>query len=215
MGFSDVVNYFLSLLVVCSPLSALPALLNLSYGKSVDEKKRIAITASVAVAVILVVVTWLGLPLLNIFGIRIPAFQIAGGFVLALVALSMLKAEPNQIQPSTDSSAAAVQRTSIAVVPLAMPIMAGPGAITTVVVGASIWPGFVDHIYLSISAILVALITGSVLYFASTLERVLKQTGVHLITRIGGLILASMAVQSIASGIHGLWLFYQANPMVK
>jgi multiple antibiotic resistance protein len=205
--FSDVINYYLSLLVVCSPLSALPALLNLSYGKSEAEKKRIAITASGAVAIILVVVTWLGLPLLNIFGIRIPAFQVAGGFVLALVALSMLRAEPSTIQPATEG-ASAYHKASIAVVPLAMPIMAGPGAITTVVVGASIWTGIVDHIYLSICALFVAFTTGSVLYFASHIEKMLKQTGVHLITRIGGLILASMAVQSIASGIHGLWLTY-------
>jgi multiple antibiotic resistance protein len=201
-------NYFLSLLVVCSPLSALPALLNLSYGKSEAEKKKIAVTASMAVAVILVVVTWLGLPLLNLFGIKIPAFQVAGGFVLAMVALSMLRAEPNRIQPASEG-APVFSKASIAVVPLAMPIMAGPGAITTVVVGASIWTGFLNHLFLSISAILVAFTTGSVLYFASHLEKVLRQTGVDLITRIGGLVLASMAVQSIASGIHGLWMFYR------
>jgi multiple antibiotic resistance protein len=208
MGLSDVINYFLSLLVVCSPLSALPALLNLSYGKSDEEKKKIARTASFAVAVILVVVTWVGLPLLNIFGIRIPAFQVAGGFVLALVALSMLNARPSRIQQTQEDQAEAFHKVSIAVVPLAMPIMAGPGAITTVVVGASIWTGFIDHFYLSICAILVALTTGSVLYFAGTIERMLKHTGIHLVTRIGGLILASMAVQSIANGIHGLWQIY-------
>lgn len=209
MVLTDVFNYFVSLLVVCSPLSALPALLNLCYGKSDAEKKQIAITASFAVAVILVVVTWLGLPLLNIFGIRIPAFQIAGGFVLALVALSMLNARPNRIQQSKEDESAGLQKVSIAVVPLAMPIMAGPGAITTVIVGASIWTGPVNHLYLSVCAILVALTTGSVLYFAGSIERVLKNTGIHLVTRIGGLILASMAVQSIANGIHGLWLVYR------
>ncbi len=209
MVLSDVFNYFLSLLVVCSPLSALPALLNLSYGKSDAEKKKIAVTASFAVAVILVIVTWLGLPLLNIFGIRIPAFQIAGGFVLALVALSMLNARPNRIQQSKEDESDALNKVSIAVVPLAMPIMAGPGAITTVVVGASIWTGPLNHFYLSICAIVVALTTGSVLYFAGTIERMLKHTGIHLVTRIGGLILASMAVQSIANGIHGLWLLYK------
>ena len=139
MALTDVFNYFLSLLVVCSPLSALPALLNLSFGKTDDEKKKIAVTASFAVAMILVFVTWLGLPLLNLFGIRIPAFQIAGGLVLALVALSMLNGRPNRIQQSKEDSAEGFQKASIAVVPLAMPIMAGPGAITTVIVGASIW----------------------------------------------------------------------------
>jgi multiple antibiotic resistance protein len=89
-----------------------------------------------------------------------------------------------------------------------MPIMAGPGAITTVVVSASLWTGPLNHVYLSICAILVALTTGSVLYFAGNIERMLKHTGIHLVTRIGGLILGSMAVQSIANGIHGLWQAY-------
>lgn len=209
MGLSDMVNFYVSLFVVCSPISALPALLNLSYGRTDAEKKSIAVQASLAVAIILVVVTWIGLPLLNIFGIRIPAFQIAGGFVLGLVSLSMLNAKPNRIQQSAEDQKEALHRASIAVVPLAMPIMAGPGAITTVIVGASIWTGFLNHFYLSICAILVALTTGTVLYFASNVERVLKQTGIHLVTRIGGLILASMAVQSIANGVHGLWMYYQ------
>jgi multiple antibiotic resistance protein len=209
MNLSDIINYFISLFVVCSPLSALPALLNLSYGRSDEEKKKIAIKASIAVAIILTVVTWIGLPFLNIFGIRIPAFQIAGGFVLGLVALSMLNAQPSRIQQTSEDQAEALHKVSIAVVPLAMPIMAGPGAITTVIVGASIWPGILNHFYLTICAVLVALTTGSVLYFASGLERVLKNTGINVITRIGGLILASMAVQSIANGIHGLWQIYR------
>jgi len=209
MGLSDMVNFYVSLFVVCSPISALPALLNFSYGRTDAEKKSIAVRASLAVAIILVVVTWIGLPLLNIFGIRIPAFQIAGGFVLGLVSLSMLNAKPNRIQQSAEDQKEALHRASIAVVPLAMPIMAGPGAITTVIVGASIWMGFLNHFYLSICAILVAFTTGTVLYFASNVERVLKQTGIHLVTRIGGLILASMAVQSVANGVHGLWMYYR------
>jgi multiple antibiotic resistance protein len=208
MELSDMVNFYVSLFIVCSPIAALPALLNLSYSRTEEEKKKIAITASTAVAIILVVVAWIGLPLLTIFGIRVPAFQIAGGFVLGLVSISMLNAKPNRIQQSAEDQKEALHKASIAVVPLAMPIMAGPGAITTVIVGASTWPGFVDHVLLSICAILVALTTGTVLYFASSVERVLKQTGIHLVTRIGGLILGSMAVQSIANGIHGLWKLY-------
>jgi multiple antibiotic resistance protein len=210
MDLSDIFNYYISLFAVCSPLSALPALLNLSYGRSDEEKKKIAIKASFAVAVILVIVTWIGLPFLSVFGIRIPAFQIAGGLVLGIVAFSMLNAQPSRIQQTSEDQAEALHKVSIAVVPLAMPIMAGPGAMTTVIVGASIWPGALNHVYLTICAVLVALTTGSILYFASGLERVLKHTGINVITKIGGLILASMAVQSISNGIHGLWLIYRA-----
>jgi multiple antibiotic resistance protein len=207
---ADVINYYASLFVVCSPISALPALINLSYGRTVEEKKKIAVTASIAVAIILVVVTWIGLPFLNAFGIRVPAFQVAGGFVLILIALSMLNAQPSRIQQTSEDQAEAFRKASIAVVPLAMPIMAGPGAITTVIVAASTWAGPLDHLLLSICAILVALTTGSVLYFASHIEKVLKHTGINVVTRIGGLILASMAVQSIANGIHGLLLIFRS-----
>jgi multiple antibiotic resistance protein len=210
MELADVINYYTSLFVVCSPISALPALINLSYGRSVEEKKKIAITASIAVAIILVVVTWIGLPFLNAFGIRIPAFQIAGGFVLILIALSMLYAQPSRIQQTSEDQAEAMRKASIAVVPLAMPIMAGPGAITTVIVAASTWTGPVNHILLSICAVLVAFSTGSVLYFASHIERYLKHTGINIVTRIGGLIIASMAVQAIANGMHGLLMLYKA-----
>ncbi len=209
MQLADVINYYTSLFVVCSPISALPALINLSYGRTVEEKKKIAITASIAVAIILTVVTWIGLPFLNAFGIKVPAFQIAGGFVLVLIALSMLNAQPSRIQQTSEDQAEAFRKASIAVVPLAMPIMAGPGAITTVIVAASTWTGIVDHILLSICAALVALTTGSVLYFASHIERILKHTGINIVTRIGGLILASMAVQSIANGLHGLMQIYK------
>ena len=208
MEFSDVVNYYASLFAVCSPVSALPALLNLSYGRPREEKKKIAITASLAVALILVLCTWIGLPFLNAFGIRVPAFQVAGGLVLLLIALSMLNAQPSRIQQTSEDQTAAINKPSIAVVPLAMPIIAGPGAMTTVIVGASIWPSVLDHIFLSLSAILVALTTGTVLYFASDLERFLKNTGINIVTRIGGLILASMAIQSMASGMHGLYQIF-------
>lgn len=209
MEFSQVVNYFINLFVVCSPLSALPALMNLSRGRSSLEKKHIARKATVAVAIILVIVTWIGGPILNFFGIRVPAFQLAGGGVLLLVAFSMLNAQPSRIQQTAEDEMAAVQKESIAIVPLAMPIMAGPGAITTVIVSVSSHSDPLSQLLMSICAVLVALTTGSVLYFANPIERILGQTGINIVTRIGGLILGSLAVQSIANGVHGLIEFYQ------
>jgi len=206
MEFSQIVNYFVNLFVVCSPLSALPALINLSQGRSELEKKSIARKASVAVAIILVVVTWIGGPFLLFFGIKVPAFQLAGGFVLLLVAFSMLNAQPSRIQQTREDQQEAAHKESIAVVPLAMPIMAGPGAITTVIVNVSTHDDFVSQLYMTLCAVLVAVITGSVLHFAHQIEKMLGHTGISIFTRIGGLILASLAVQSIANGIHGLFM---------
>jgi multiple antibiotic resistance protein len=206
MEFSQVVNYLVSLMVITSPLSALPALLELSRGKSVKQKRQIAVTTSTAVAIILIVMTWIGTPLLNFFGIKVPAFQIAGGLVLLIVALSMLNAQPSRIQQAKEDKQEAEHKPSIAIVPLAMPMIAGPGAITTVIVGVSTYPGVINHFYLSFCAIIAAFATGSILYFASDIERMLHHTGINIITRIGGLLLASIAIQSIANGVHGLFL---------
>ncbi|CAM0117168.1 MarC family protein [Rhabdochlamydiaceae symbiont of Dictyostelium giganteum] len=208
MEISDVINYLISLFIICNPIAALPALLNLTYGRSEKDKKSIVITATLAVIVILTVVTWIGLPLLNLLGIHIPAFQVAGGFVIGLIALSMLNAQPSRIQQTKEDEDEAMNKASIAVVPLAMPIIAGPGAMTTAIMGASMWTGYLDRVVMMLCGVCVAIVIGVVLYFATRIERVLKHTGINIVTRIGGLLLAAMAVQSIASGVHGLYLVF-------
>ncbi|HSW86188.1 MAG TPA: MarC family protein [Rhabdochlamydiaceae bacterium] len=200
MKIYQIVNYFISLLVICSPLSALPALLSMTHGQSLGEKRQTGIVAGFAVGVILVVVTWIGGPVLNVLGISVHAFQIAGGFIILMLAFSMLKAEQSRIKQATEDQKEANIKESVAVVPLAIPIMAGPGAISTVIVAVSEYPGFLNQVFLMFSGILVAIVLGIVLYFASSIEKVLGHTGINIVNRIGGLILAAMAIESIAHG---------------
>jgi len=209
MDFFIVLNYFIAVLVICNPVSALPALLNLTQGRGAHEKKSIAKQTAFAVGVILVVVTWVGAPILNFFGIHVPAFQLAGGCVLFTVAFSMLKAQPSRIQQAREDEREAEHKDSIAVVPLAMPIIAGPGAITTVIVSLADNPGFLNQIWMTFAVMLVALSIWGLLYFAYPIEQVLKHTGINIITRIGGLILASLSVQAIAKGVNGLFVLFQ------
>jgi multiple antibiotic resistance protein len=182
MQFSELVNYFISLLVLCSPFSALPALIGLTHGMSDDEKRRTGMIAGIAVGVILVSMTWVGGPFLDFLGISVPAFQVAGGFVVFMLAMSMLNAETSRIKQTTEDQKEARYKHSIAIVPLAIPIMAGPGAIS-------------------------ALVLGITLYFSTKFERMLGQTGINIVNRIAGLILSAMAVQTIAKGIIGLFPF--------
>lgn len=205
MDLAQLFNYFISLLVICSPLSALPALLGLSDGKTLEEKKRIGVVAGFAVGVILVFVTWIGGPLLDFLGIRVPAFQIAGGVVVFLLSLSMLNAKQSRMKQAQEDQSEAKHKESIAVVPLAIPIMAGPGAISTVIVAVKDYPGFLNHFYMSLSAICAAAALGVVLYFAGNIEKMLGHTGINIINRLGGLILAAMAVESLAKGAIGLF----------
>jgi multiple antibiotic resistance protein len=96
-----------------------------------------------------------------------------------------------------------------AIVPLAIPIIAGPGAISTLIVSVSQFPGVYNQLLLSIASILVALVMGVILYFAANLEELFGKSGVNIINRLGGLILAAIAVQTLASGVMGLFPILQ------
>jgi multiple antibiotic resistance protein len=206
LDFTQFVNHFIALLVIANPLSALPAVLKITRNQSIADKRRIGLTSAFAVGVILLVVTWLGKPLLLMLGIKLPAFQVAGGIILFLMALSMLNAEESSIKqtPEEHKEKRPASETG-AIVPLAIPIIAGPGAISTVIVSVNEFPGILNLVILSMSALLVALVMGILLYSASNLEKVFGQSGINVINRLGGLILTAISIQMMAGGLMGLF----------
>jgi multiple antibiotic resistance protein len=205
MPFNEFIYHFTSLLVICSPFSALPALLALTHGLSDEEKKRTGLIAGIGVGVILVGMTWIGGPLLDFLGITVPAFQVTGGFIIFMLALSMLNAQTSRMKQTTEDEQETKQRHSIAIVPLAIPIMAGPGAISTVIVAVNAHPGLPNQMLLTLIALLVAFILGVTLYFSTRFEKMLGQRGINILNRLAGLILAGMAVQTLAKGLIGLF----------
>ena len=211
MEYQVYIKYFISLFVICNPFAALPALISLSQGRSLNEKKKIGIIAAATVAFILIAMTWVGGPILKFLGITVPAFQVAGGFVIFLLALSMLNAETSRLKQTTEDQKEARQRESVAIVPLAIPIMAGPGAISTVIVAVDSNPSMQNHFIFSICAVLVAFFLGMNLYFAGHFEKLLGQTGINILNRIAGLILSAMAVETLSKGLIGLFPFLAMN----
>ncbi len=211
MEFTQLLSYFVSLLVICNPLSALPALLALTHGRTLEEKKRTGVLAGFAVAVILVLCTWVGGPLLQFLGISVGAFQVAGGIVVFMIALSCLNAEVSRIKQNSEDQKEAQRKDSIAVVPLAIPIMAGPGAISTVIVQVYSFPDFLSQLYMSICALLVATTLAIALYFAGNVEKVLGQSGINIVSRVSGLILAAIAIETISKGVLGLFPYLGAT----
>lgn len=212
MNFTEFVNNFITLLVIANPLSALPAVLRITRNQSLPEKRRIGLITAVAVGIILLVVAWVGTPLLMILGIKLPAFQVAGGVILFMMALSMLSAEESPIKHTVEEQKEKRIGDTGAIVPLAIPIIAGPGAISTVIVMANEFPGVLNQVIISLSAILVAFVMGILLYFASNLERIFGQSGVNIINRIGGLILAAISIQTLANGFIGLFPVLGQHP---
>lgn len=203
MNFSEFLSYFVSLLVICNPLSALPAVLRITRHQTLEEKRKTGFTSTTAVLVILLISTWIGSTILAVLGIKLPSFQVAGGTVVMMMALSMLSAEESPMKQSDEEQK--TKQTTGAIVPLAIPVIAGPGAISTIIVTANQFPGIFNLMIMSGSAILVACIMGILLYFSSNLEKILGQSRISIINRLGGLVLAAIAVQTLASGISGLF----------
>lgn len=203
MTFYQLVNFFIGLLIICNPLSALPALLRLTQDQTLEEKRKIAMTTAMAVGAILLIVTWVGSPLLTMIGISIAAFQVAGGFIIFLLALSMLNAQQSRMKQTLAEEQE--DHSSIAVIPLAMPLIAGPGAISMIIVYSHEFPTFMDTIFFSTCALLIAVVMGTLLYFASSIERFLGKSGINIVNRIGGLLLAAIGIESIADGVGSLF----------
>jgi multiple antibiotic resistance protein len=200
MTLSLLINYFVSLFMICSPLTAIPVFLTLSRGRGLKERRQAAVTAGAAVAIILIISTWIGQPLLSFLSIRIASFQCGGGVVLFLLALSLLSAEVSPIRQKEDE---VLRKPSFAIVPLAIPLMAGPGAISAAIVASSSYASVEAKVLLSICGLCLGVVTALLLLFSARIEKYLGNTGLNIISRIGGLILAALAVEIIFQGVEG------------
>ncbi|MBU6383482.1 MAG: NAAT family transporter [Verrucomicrobia bacterium] len=203
MDLAQFVNHFIGLLVIANPLSALPVVLKITRNKTIPEKRRTGVKAAFAVGLIFLIVTWIGGPLLHILGINIPAFQVAGGVIVFMLALSLLNAEESSIKHNPEENEKNSQLGAI--VPLAMPIIAGPGAISTIIVQVDRFPTLFNQFLISVASLLVAFVMGVLLYFAADLEKLCGKSGINIINRLSGLILAAIAIQMLASGVLGLF----------
>jgi len=202
MKVTLIINYFVTLFMLCSPLTAIPVFLSLTQGREKKHRQKIGFWSGLAVAVILIITTWIGAPLLAFLGIRIPAFQCAGGIIVFLLALSMLNAQISPMRHSEEETK--IKAPSVSVVPLAIPVMAGPGALSSVIVASNTYTSLSDHIILSICGIGVGAMAAVLLCFAVPVERKLGSSGLNIVTRIGGLILAALEIEIFVQGREGL-----------
>lgn len=195
---------FSTLLAIVNPLGVIPIFISLTSGLAEQERRHIARTTSMAVAVVLIVATLFGKPLLNFFGVSIASFKVGGGILLLLMAIAMMQARHTQGKQTPEEAEEAEEKESIAVVPIAMPLLAGPGAISTVIIyaDASFQP---LHIGLIISSIvIIALLIWAALNVATPIRNLLSKTGINIATRLMGLLLAAIAIEFITGGLGRL-----------
>lgn len=190
------------LLIIMDPLGNLAFFLLFTEQNSPAERRTTAAVAAGTACVILVFFSLTGNSVLRFFGITLPAFQIAGGFIFFIYALQLLNLIPSRIKTSLEEEKEGLEKENVGLVPLATPLLAGPGAITAVLV----WRETAApplHEAVLISAILCAcLIVYVVFLFGQQITRALGLGGIRVITRLMGLLLAVIAVQFIIGGFQ-------------
>ena len=198
------IKIFTTLLAIVNPLGVIPIFVSLTRGSTDVERRHISRTTSITVAVVLVTATLIGKTLLDFFGVSIASFKVGGGILLLLMSIAMMQAKHTESKQTPEEAEEAEEKESIAVVPIAMPLLAGPGAISTVIIyaQASFQPLHVGLII--VSCLLVALLTWAALIVANPLSKVMSKTSINIATRLMGLLLAAIAVEFITGGLSQL-----------
>jgi len=201
LEWTEYAKIFLALLVIVNPVGAVPLFVSMTADNTKDEKKRIARISSSAVAIVLIVSAVAGQPLLALFGISIASFKVGGAILILLLAISMMHGAQSREKQTPEEAAEAADKERIAVVPLAIPLLSGPGAISTIIIYATARPSLGHLAAIIACGLLVALATWIALRVATPVSQWLGKTGVNIAMRLMGLLLAAVAVEIFASGI--------------
>ncbi|MBW8363606.1 MAG: NAAT family transporter [Rhizobium sp.] len=206
MDLLALVKAALALFAIVDPVGVIPIFLMATHGYTLAQSHAAARIAALTVLGVLTLFTLVGEPLLMFFGVRLAAFSVAGGLLLLLLALSMVQARVSPQRQTQDEATEAEEKDAVGVVPLGIPLLAGPGAITHVIVAASAAKGEMLHqAALLIPVALVALSVWLAFRAAPVISRRLGKTGIHVVTRLMGLIIAAISVEMIASGLGKLF----------
>jgi multiple antibiotic resistance protein len=202
--WSDYTRFAISLFAILTPFAAVPIFIRLTDGLSPQQKNRAGMIATLTVAIVLILSALCGQAVLSLLGTSLAAFQVGGGLVLILLALSMLKAEMSSVQHRPEESLEIDRSSSVGIVPIGIPLLAGPGAVSTVIIEMN-HSNTIAHGAMVIACIVaVCGANWAILRVAEQLRRTLGQVGLNIMSRLFGLILASIAVQIIAAGLRVL-----------
>lgn len=189
-----------AVLFIVDPIAVVPTYLVITQDETAEERRRTARRACVAMTLLLVVFAASGTLLFRAFGITLPAFRTAGGLILWFVAMDMLRGE-RRTQEGRDEVAEGRAKEDVALTPLAIPMLAGPGAISTVIVLSSEARGAAQTMIVYGAIVVTGLVSFLTLRLGESLLSRLGKTGIRVVTRIMGLLLAAVAVQLVLSGV--------------
>ncbi|HAS4367683.1 TPA: YchE family NAAT transporter [Vibrio cholerae] len=198
-------QFFLGLVAAVNPVGIMPVFVSLTGHMTLEEKNKTAATANIAVAIILIIALLAGQMLLDLFSISLDSFRVAGGLLLLSIAFSMMSGKLGEDKQNKQEKSEYISREQIAVVPLAMPLMAGPGAISSTIVYGSRYPNMLDTLGIILTVVAFSFCSWLLFRSAPSIVRLLGQTGINVITRIMGLILGALGIEFIANGLRNLF----------
>ena len=201
---ADYARFVVTLTAVLDPFLAIPIFLAVTASRSAKQRVRLVNAVALTVFAVLTGAALVGEQVLTAVGTGLPAFRVGGGLVLLLMALAMLNAEAGGLRQSKDEARELAEGEAQGVVPLAVPLLAGPGAISTTIVAAQSG-GPVHQAGIIACVLVVCALTWGVLRLADPIGAKLGTTGLNIATRLLGLLLAALGVQEIATGLRGLF----------
>jgi multiple antibiotic resistance protein len=203
LDFTEYTKIFISLFAILDPVGIIPIIIAFTVGMTPQKRARTGQVASLTVCGILLAALLVGEAMLHFFGISIHSFRTAGGILLLLMSIDMLIG--NRPLPTISEAEESDLTSSVAVVPLSTPLLAGPGAISTVILDAHKGSGMVHYSLMAMVIVVLSLTVWITFLVAPRISRRLGKTGINVFTRLMGLILASIAVEFIAGGLRGLF----------
>ena len=204
MTTPDTIKFIVAMIIMMNPLGSLSIFLDLTKTAEHLEQRKIALICSIAIIIIMLITVWTGKELLALFGITIPSFRFAGGIILLLMGLSMLQSRESPVSHTSEDDEAAKERHSVAVVPMALPVIIGPGAISALILVSGDYPQFANKVWISMVCGLLTAFMGLMLYYAAPIAQAVGTSVIKVVTRIMGMIIMAIAVGMLADGLIGL-----------
>ncbi len=206
MNFTFAITAFVTIFVVVGAPESVAIFLTLTKGMERQKVKITALRSCVTALAVLSIFTLFGDNILNFFGITVAAFQVAGGIILFFIGFAMIRIIRARVITTPEEEDESEKKEDISIVPMAIPILAGPASITTVMVLSSRMPGWEAKVVVLGGSLITMIIAFLLLSFAENVQHVFGKTGMNILERVMGLILCVMAAQFVIDGVRGAFL---------
>jgi multiple antibiotic resistance protein len=205
LSWSDYLRFAVALFAILTPFAAIPMFLSLTEGLSPLMRARTARRAAVTVLCVLLIAAVAGESILRAVGTSLDSFRVGGGIVLLLMALSMLTAQVSGVKQTPAEAAEAEQRANVGIVPIGLPLLSGPGSISSVIIEMNRGAALGHKAMILAIIVVISGIVWCFLALAAPVGRYLGLTGLNVLNRLFGLVLAAIAIEIMAAGLRALF----------